>query len=251
MTRVTFADGYEDREDDSPCIANVFEPVLRHPSEDRWYLWFPDASPPFSFCARNVIRLSDWRGGGALVWRITSAPNEPLAGQWAECHVEGHEEQIARLTAERDAATRHLAAAVEQASALRDIEYRRAEAEKARADAATAWGSREAEALRLTTRALSLACSPIEDDVAREVLIRAICAAKEALVKAQPGMALNVGDVCSRLARTDAAEKRLADLRAWADDIAEGQRDSPEGRRVAGDFRAVVYRIDGEDGESK
>ena len=52
-------------------------------------------------------------------------------------------------------------------------------------------------------------------------------------------------------ARADAAEKRLADLRAWAVEIAEGQRDSHEGRRVAGDFRAVVYRIDGEDGESK
>ena len=110
MIRVTFADGAtEDREDDSPCIANVFEPVLRHPSEERWYLYFPGAHPAFSFCARNVIRLSDWRGGGALVWRITSAPDEPLAGEWAECRVESYPEQIARLTGERDAAEKRLA----------------------------------------------------------------------------------------------------------------------------------------------
>lgn len=46
----------------------------------------------------------------------------------------------------------------------------------------------------------------------------------------------------------DAAEKRIADMRAWAIEIAEGQSDSPEGRRVAGDFRAVVYRIDEKEG---
>lgn len=43
------------------------------------------------------------------------------------------------------------------------------------------------------------------------------------------------------------AEQRLRDLRTWAAEIAEGQSDTPEGRRVAGDFRAVVYRIDGEE----
>lgn len=49
-------------------------------------------------------------------------------------------------------------------------------------------------------------------------------------------------------AERDAAEKRIADLRAWADEIAEGQSNSPEGRRVAGDFRSVVYRIDEKEG---
>jgi hypothetical protein len=122
----------------------VFEPVLKHPSEDRWYLWFPDASRPLSFCARDVIPLTAWRGGGALVWRITSAPNEPLAGEWAECHVETCEEQIARLTTERDGAAaraNHLEVQktvyVRKVAELRGLladEGKRANAEKARAD---------------------------------------------------------------------------------------------------------------------
>lgn len=43
--------------------------------------------------------------------------------------------------------------------------------------------------------------------------------------------------------RAEAAERRLADLRAWADELANGQSDTREGRRVAGDFRAVVRRM--------
>jgi hypothetical protein len=40
VIRVTFADGAtEDREDDSPCIGSLLDPALKHPSEERWYLW--------------------------------------------------------------------------------------------------------------------------------------------------------------------------------------------------------------------
>lgn len=183
MIRVTFADGYEDREDDSPCIANVFEPVLRHPSEERWYLYFPGAHPAFSFCARNVIRLSDWRGGGALVWRITSGKGEPLAGQWVECHVESHEEQIARLTGEVERVEAHREATL---ASLRQTSDR----------------------------------------------------------------------VCEEKARGDAAEQRLADMRAWADDIVKRSREEAPKHpgkanttwTILSVLEWVVARIDGKEG---
>ena len=197
MIRVTFADGYEDREDDSPCIANVFEPVLRHPSEERWYLWFPDASPPFSFCARNVIPLSDWRGGGALVWRITSAANEPLAGQWAPCRVESYPEQIARLTAERDEA-------VAQRDQAGDV---------------------------------------LSDEIRRCQLFQ------RSTIKAEH-------ERDGEKARADATEKRLADLRAWADDIVKRSREEAPKHpgkanttwTILSVLEWVVARIDGKEG---
>ncbi len=253
MIRVTFADGAtEDRDDDSPCIGSLLDPALKHPSEERWYLWLDGDRWPLSFCGHSASPLSQWRGWGAWVWRITSGKGEPLAGRWESCHVETCEEQIARLTAERDAA-------LEDASTAEGAALLLAKAvteQQDRADLATAWGSREAEALRLTTRTLSLACSPIEDDVAREVLIRAICAAKEALAKAQPGMALDVAAVCSRLARADAAEKRLADLRAWADDIVKRSREEAPKHpgkanttwTILSVLEWVVARIDGKEG---
>lgn len=194
VIRVTFADGYEDREDDSPCIANVFEPVLRHPSEERWYLYFPDAHPAFSFCARNVIRLSDWRGGGALVWRITSAKGEPLAGEWAPCRVESYPEQIARLEWERD-----------------EEEQR---ADRWRAD----YDHKQEE--------WSSSCDILAADLATEK------------------------------ARADAAEKRLADLRAWADDIVKRSREEAPKHpgkanttwTILSVLEWVVERIDGKEG---
>ena len=108
MIRVFFPDGsHEDRDDASPCIADIFEPKLRHPSEERWYLHFPDEPIPFSFCACGVRPISRWRGG-VLVWRITGGmgPGEALTGKWQSCRVEATEEQIDRLTAERDRARR-------------------------------------------------------------------------------------------------------------------------------------------------
>jgi hypothetical protein len=104
VIRVTFADGAtEDREDDSPCIGSMLDPALKHPSEERWYLWLDGDRWPLSFCGHNASPLSQWRGWGAWVWRITSGNGEPLAGRWESCRVETCEEQIARLTAERDA----------------------------------------------------------------------------------------------------------------------------------------------------
>lgn len=145
VIRVTFADGTtEDREDDSPCIGSMLDPALKHPSEERWYLWLDGDRWPLSFCGHNASPLSQWRGWGAWVWRITSGKDEPLAGQWAECRVETCEEQIARLTAERDGAAaraNHLEVQktvyVWKVAELRGLladEGKRANAEKARAD---------------------------------------------------------------------------------------------------------------------
>jgi hypothetical protein len=90
----------EMRDASSPCIADIFEPTLRHPSEERWYLYFPEDGHPLSFCACGVRPLSAWRGG-AIVWRITGQDpkTKALTGEWQSCRVETFEEQIARLTA--------------------------------------------------------------------------------------------------------------------------------------------------------
>lgn len=103
--QIRFSDGVtEERDADSPAIYDLFDPVLRHPSEERWYLWFPDSDRPLSFCGRSVHALATLRGGYAMVWRFTSGPTEPLAGEWQSAYVETREEQIERLTRERDAA---------------------------------------------------------------------------------------------------------------------------------------------------
>lgn len=76
-------------------------------------------------------------------------------------------------------------------------------AEKTRADAATTWGTQASLALRLTTRALSLATSGAKDSVTQEVLARAVAEAAEALQKAQPGITFDIGKVCARLAEAE------------------------------------------------
>ena len=237
MIRVTFADGYEDREDDSPCIANVFEPVLRHPSEERWYLWFPGATMPFSFCARTVRLLSALRGDGALVWRITSAPSEPLAGRWEECRVESYPEQIARLEWERDAA--------HQKYVLRD----------AHALLWKGWARELWEEKREAWRALrSLR------DAARNACDREMGKGHRypESVKVSTLVAhLNTMDFgATEKARADAAEKRLADLRTWADDIVKRSREEAPKHpgkanttwTILSVLEWVVARIDGKEG---
>lgn len=108
LIQVRFEDGStEERDAESPCIADVFEPALRHPSEERRYLYFRDDPYPLSFCACAVRPLKHWRGG-ALVWRITGGlgEDETMTGEWAPCRVETADEQIDRLTRERDEARR-------------------------------------------------------------------------------------------------------------------------------------------------
>lgn len=215
---VTYEDGTtEERDADSPCIANIFEPRLRHPSEERWYLYFPDAHPPLSFCAHSVRALRDWRGE-ALVWRITGQDPETkaLIGLWEACRVETVDEQIERLARERDAKK---ARAARWKKAARRLRW---------------WAQDEARGaahLQRGAQAMLAVLRPGEDTTWKPSSIAA-----DLVVWAE--------HVAALAARADAAEKRLADLRAWAEEIANGQSDTPEGRRVAGDFRAVVYRID-------
>jgi hypothetical protein len=108
LLQITFDDGTTElRNADSPCVADLFKPHLRHPSEDRWYHSFRGDSLPLWFCGHAVRPLRDTRGG-ALVWRLTGGlgEGESLTGEWAACRVETVEEQVFRLTQERDAARR-------------------------------------------------------------------------------------------------------------------------------------------------
>ncbi len=103
---VTFPDGTtEPRAADSACLYSLFDPPSRHPSEERWYLYFPDEARPLSFLARPVATIRDVRGAhDVYVWRLTGEADGALTGEWQAVHVETVDEQIARLTRERDAA---------------------------------------------------------------------------------------------------------------------------------------------------
>lgn len=133
--QIKFKDGTTElRDAQTPCIADMFDPNLAHPSEERWYLYFPNVDYPFSFCGHRVRPLAEWRGA-VLVWRTTWDPEtKVLSGAWVPGRVESVDEQIDRLTRECDSTRRHLTEAVAQAIGHRDEEYQRAEVEKARAD---------------------------------------------------------------------------------------------------------------------
>ena len=104
---VTFPDGTTElRAPESACLSSIGDSRLRHPSEERWYLYFPEDHRPFSFCGMSVFRLRDVRGvwSTARVWRLTGHTEEPytLTGEWQKVQIETVDEQIARLTRERD-----------------------------------------------------------------------------------------------------------------------------------------------------
>lgn len=105
---VTFPDGTTElRAADSACLYSLFDPPPRHPSEERWYLYFPDAAHPFSFCARPVVTLVEVRGAADVyVWRIAGqdAVTKALTGEWQRAQIETVDQQIERLTRERDVA---------------------------------------------------------------------------------------------------------------------------------------------------
>jgi hypothetical protein len=103
--QIRFDDGTtEERGVASPCIFDVFDPVLKHPSEAQWYQWLPTCRCELSFCGRNVWTLDRLRGERAMVWRITNQDDatKALIGEWQSAYVESREEQIERLTTERD-----------------------------------------------------------------------------------------------------------------------------------------------------
>jgi hypothetical protein len=135
-------DTTEERDAASPCIYDIFEPVLKHPSEERWYLWFPDADHPFSFCGRSIWTLNAHRGSVRVwVWRIKGQDDvtKALIGEWQSAYVETRAEQIERLTTERDAAKKSDAETMEILTRAHATACKFAadvSAEKARADAA-------------------------------------------------------------------------------------------------------------------
>lgn len=176
--------------------------------------------------------VADVRGRRVAVWRITgqSAETKAITGEWQRCYVETTDEQIERLTRERDAAHNRYV--------LRD----------AWALLWKGWAREFWRDGRTTTAVLESLRNAAREAVDREM---GNGHRYPENVKTSTLIAhlrtMDFGD--SEKARADAAEKRLADLRAWADALANGQSDSPNGLRVAGDFRAVVYRIDGEEGQ--
>lgn len=103
---VTYPDGTTElRAADSACLYSLFDPPTRHPNEERWYLYFPDAAHPLSFCARTVFPIDRGRGAsGFYAWRITGQDDatKALTGEWQSAQIETVDEQIERLTRERD-----------------------------------------------------------------------------------------------------------------------------------------------------
>lgn len=104
-------DSTELRGEHAPCIRVWDDEVLRHPSEERWYLWFPATSESpanWSFCAFTIANIAVCRGWRVWVWCETGvrADGKPLTGEWRRARVETVEEQLARVTSERDSARR-------------------------------------------------------------------------------------------------------------------------------------------------
>lgn len=265
MIRLHFDDGtHEDRPANSPVLYRLRRttdpatlPDLRDVVQLRpWYEGGPawnlvcHGDQTLDECAR-AAHAAYRRGEAVHAWRITGQGPETkaLTGRWVLCGVETVDEQIARLTRERDAAegrANALAAATDPGKAVewaakvarltaeRDAEKARAARWKQAARRLRWWAQDEARGaahLRRGAQAMLAVLRPGEDTNWKPSTIAA-----DLVVWAE--------HVAELAARADAAEKRLADLRAWAEEIANGQSETAEGRRVAGDFRAVVYRID-------
>lgn len=120
MIRMYFDDGtHEDRPANSPVLYRLRRttdpatlPDLRDVVQLRpWY----EGGPAWNLVCRGDQTLdecaraapaAEWRGEAVHAWRITGQDPETkaLTGGWVPCRVETVDEQIARLTCERDAA---------------------------------------------------------------------------------------------------------------------------------------------------
>lgn len=106
--RITFDDdSTELRDRQLPCVWS--DAPLRRPFEERWYLYFPatpESPANWSFCGFTIRNIAACRGRRVWVWCETGTrvEGQPLTGEWRRARVETVEEQIGRLTRERDEA---------------------------------------------------------------------------------------------------------------------------------------------------
>lgn len=149
--------------------------------------------------------LWTWRGSYVLLWRITGGRDKgkPLTGEWQSARVETVDEQIARLTRERDEAHAALGL-VHKALAVTPGE--------------TALG-----AARRVASALDACRLDLDDAKGRLVGIRTWAVStrhRRLLGRFNPvAVCEELDELVSRIdvgPREESAEKRLADLRAWA-----------------------------------
>lgn len=86
-TRIRFADGAtERRAPDSPAFSLNVRHFLEAPTGATVQVRHGKAHP-FGVSGIGAYPLSVFRGGTALVWRVTSGKGEPLAGEWAKCSI--------------------------------------------------------------------------------------------------------------------------------------------------------------------
>lgn len=237
----------------SPPVDAVID--VRPYFSDGWGMWLVTAEDRFLDACAATVELSGRRGDRGWAWRITGGwgKGEALSGAWVPCRVETTAEQIERLTRERDAAAARLTAAHvalldvarlgrRDALGLRQAVYR-AELHLAGAPVpdlyqrladATRRGDEMAHAALVGDRKMGRTIWKLQNRLRRkERRLRTARGARDvALAQAatlaatvDPTEAVKWAARTVRLteerdaekARADAAEKRLADLRAWAE----------------------------------
>ena len=215
--------------------------------------------------------LQVWREGDAMVWCITGQDpsTKALTGKWRRCRVEAWWEQIARLTREKAmlcAEINAVKAAIKAAGAptRHDGDDRRlTSAEQVTAVAARAEAaSRSARAWKKAARRLRWWAHDEAQGVAHlrrgAKAMLAVFSDERTDVKPSSiaaSLVVWAEYVRDTIVRADAAEKRLADLRAWVKEEARRWREGAEGggidldsvRRWAGYadvYEKVSRRID-------
>lgn len=108
MIKVTFADGTSDmRPEWSPCIQSFGSDAGDLPRAPHLAAYADIGG--LCIDGRSIREISTVRFPlvfGRFHWRITGqdTTTKALTGEWQEGHVESHDEQVVRLTSERDAA---------------------------------------------------------------------------------------------------------------------------------------------------
>lgn len=271
---ITFEDGTKEFRDAAcPCLlANTAldELPTRSPADGLIDIEEHDRGPAWFTCGYTIFEIEDLRGLPAYVWRLTGRDSvtKALVGAWVAGRVETVDEQIARLTWERsmlcaeinateavikaagaptwhDGDDRPLTTA-EQVTAIAaraEAALRSARKWKKAARLLRWWAQDEARGcghLRRGAKAMLAVFSDERTDVKPSSIAASLVVGAEY--------------VRDTIARADAAEKRLADLRAWAEDEAHRWRDGAVGgllnKRWTGYaeiYEKISRRIDGKE----